>query len=106
MHSSVPFIARMSGTFYASYLASGLGADPLYPSPLGARDVRIARTRAAAARPLAVELLEVLRAQTETLAPSAAQRRNLQAMAQAGTAVGVTGQEVGLCLGRLYTIYK
>jgi bacillithiol biosynthesis cysteine-adding enzyme BshC len=96
----------MSGTFYASYLASGLGADPLYPSPLGVRDERVARTRAAAARPVAVELLDALRAQMETLAPSAAQRRNLQAMAQAGTAVVVTGQQVGLCLGPLYTIYK
>src|SRR3954464_14112049 len=106
MHSSVPFIARMSGTFYSSYLASGLGADPLYPSPLGVREGRIARTRAAAARPISVELWEVLRAQSETLAPSAAQRRNLQAMAQTGTAVVVTGQQVGLCLGPLYTIYK
>jgi bacillithiol biosynthesis cysteine-adding enzyme BshC len=96
----------MSGTFYASYLASGLGADPLYPWPLGVREARIARTRAAAARPIAGELVEVLRAQLETLAPSPAQRRNLQAMAQAGAAVVVTGQQVGLCLGPLYTIYK
>jgi bacillithiol biosynthesis cysteine-adding enzyme BshC len=96
----------MSGTFYSSYLAAGMPSDDLYPWGFGDVGRRIARTAAAAARPLDPTLLDVLRTQMDTLRPSAAQRRNLQAMAQAGTSVVVTGQQIGLCLGPLYTLYK
>jgi bacillithiol biosynthesis cysteine-adding enzyme BshC len=48
----------------------------------------------------------VLVARNARLAPSPARERNLELLARPGTTVVVTGQQVGLFLGPLFTIYK
>lgn len=96
----------MADTFYSSYLAGGLDKSALYPVGFGTRDDRIRRTRAAAQRSLAGGLYERLRADNEPLSPSPAARRHLEALAQPNVAVVVTGQQVGLCLGPLYSLFK
>ena len=51
-------------------------------------------------------LLRVLREQQASLPTSAARQANLEALAAGNTAVVVTGQQVGLFLGPLYSFYK
>jgi uncharacterized protein YllA (UPF0747 family) len=95
----------MPDTFYSSYVGGGLLAHDLYPVGFGARADRVARTRAAAARAVTPQLIDRLRAQNAGLPPSPARERNLEALAGHGAAV-ITGQQIGLFLGPLYTIYK
>lgn len=64
-----------------------------------------ARITARAARPLAPEVARALRAQNAAYAPSEARDANL-ARLERGAAAVVTGQQVGLFLGPLYTLYK
>ena len=61
----------------------------------------LARRRA----PIAPPVLDVLEAQNARWGPSAARRAHLDALA-AGAVVIATGQQLGVCLGPLYTIYK
>ena len=85
---------------HASLLAAYLAGDA---KAFFADDFRdpAARARAVrrATRPLAPRALEVLRAQNEQLAPSAARSRHLDAL-QHGAAAVVTGQQVGSFWGR------
>lgn len=68
-----------------------------------------ARTRAAAVaralRPLAPDVLRAIAAQNAALPASAARDAQIDALRRGAAAV-VTGQQVGLFLGPLYTIYK
>lgn len=64
-----------------------------------------ARAVARALRPLAPDVHRVMVAQNAALASSPARDVHLEALARGAAAV-VTGQQVGLFLGPLYTIYK
>jgi len=74
------------------------GTSPFAPAAL-------ARAVARARRPLAPEVHRVLVAQNARLAPSPARDANLETLRRGAAAV-VTGQQVGLFLGPLYTLYK
>lgn len=67
---------------------------------------RTARARSLGARPIAPGLALVITAQNRAFPPSAARDRNLAALATPGTVVAVTGQQMGLFLGPLFTLYK
>jgi bacillithiol synthase len=87
----------------------GRGTPPADRGPAWGRDsidaAARARAVARASRPLAPEVLRVLVAQNAGLAPSPAREAHLAALGRGAAAV-VTGQQVGLFLGPLYTIYK
>jgi bacillithiol synthase len=74
------------------------GAPPLSAAAL-------ARAVARARRPLAPEVHRALVAQNARLAASPARDAHLEALSRGAAAV-VTGQQVGLFLGPLYTLYK
>ncbi len=60
----------------------------------------------AASRAVSPALLDVMGSQNAGLAPSPARERNLALLARPGTVAVVTGQQMGLFLGPLYTLYK
>jgi bacillithiol biosynthesis cysteine-adding enzyme BshC len=74
--------------------------------PLNVRS-QLDRARAVeqSARPISTRVLESLRAQNAQLGPSTARAEQLAKLAH-GARVVVTGQQVGLFLGPLYTVYK
>jgi bacillithiol biosynthesis cysteine-adding enzyme BshC len=81
-------------------------ANAFLPSGFGDAGDRRARVVEAASRRVSPELLATLREQNAALPPSTGRLAHLQALAEPGTAVVVTGQQVGLFLGPLYTLYK
>lgn len=62
--------------------------------------------RRSALRPVAPGLLDALHLQDQALPRSAARAANLLSLEQPGTVAVVSGQQVGLFLGPLYTFYK
>lgn len=91
-----------SGSTLDRYLAGQ--ARAFFPSDHRDREDR-GRALKRALRPLAPEVASALEAQNATYAPSSARDANLAAL-RAGAAAVVTGQQVGLLLGPLYTVYK
>lgn len=82
--------------------ASGADDEPgAWPGDPRARARAVARAR----RPLSREVHRVVVAQNAGLAASPARDAHLEALGR-GAAVVVTGQQVGLFLGPLYTVYK
>lgn len=80
-------------------------ASAFFPLHFGARADRVRAVREAAERPIDAEVLEGIRRQNARLGPSPARERNLEALSRGAVAV-VTGQQVGLFLGPLFTLYK
>ncbi|HVZ73828.1 MAG TPA: bacillithiol biosynthesis cysteine-adding enzyme BshC [Polyangia bacterium] len=89
--------AFFAGEPRASAFLSGDFRDPA---------TREAAARAAASRRAHPAVVEALTAQQRRLPSSAARDANLAALARGDTAVVVTGQQVGLFLGPLYSFYK
>jgi bacillithiol biosynthesis cysteine-adding enzyme BshC len=92
--------------FESSYLAGEAISRTFIPLDFRSGADRIGRARAAAERRAPPALVAELRAQQAALPPSPARATNLEALAAGGTAVVVTGQQVGLFLGPLYGFYK
>jgi bacillithiol biosynthesis cysteine-adding enzyme BshC len=70
------------------------------------RAARLAAARGALARRASPALVDVLRDQQARLPASAARDAHVGALGRGDTAVVVTGQQVGLFLGPLYSFYK
>ena len=94
--------AYLRGEVRALQPTDGPGAEP---GALPLSPEAFARTVARARRPVAPEVHRVLVAQNARLAPSPARDAHLEAL-RSGAAAVVTGQQVGLFLGPLYTLYK
>jgi bacillithiol biosynthesis cysteine-adding enzyme BshC len=87
---------------FDAYVAGKAAA--FFPGHYGSPDDR-RRAVERAARPLAPVVADVLEAQNARLTPSPARAAHLAAL-RAGAAAVVTGQQMGLFLGPLFTIYK
>jgi len=96
----------MVDSFFRSFLAGESASQSLLAASFRDPQRRVAHVRRAAQRSIAPGLLEVLRRQNERLAPSDARARNLASLSRGGTAAVVTGQQLGLFLGPLFTLYK
>src|SRR5262245_9860285 len=99
----MPSVAR---AFSSSYLAREAIARRFITVDFRSPQDRVARVRAAAARPIAPEVLAVLREQQAGLPASPARAAAVDALARGGAAVVATGQQVGLFLGPLYGLYR
>ncbi|HEY0705318.1 MAG TPA: bacillithiol biosynthesis cysteine-adding enzyme BshC [Polyangia bacterium] len=93
-----------------SFLSAFMSGDPAVRGLLSldfrepaARARRVAAVKTQVVPPA---LLAELRAQNEEWPESASRRANLEALARPGTVAVITGQQVGLFLGPLYTFYK
>jgi bacillithiol biosynthesis cysteine-adding enzyme BshC len=87
---------------YDAYLAGG--AVAFYGAHFSDSAARAQAVRRAE-RPLSRDVADVLEEQNAALGPSPARQRNLGALRRGAAAV-VTGQQVGLFLGPLYTLCK
>lgn len=102
---SPPLVAAAPVPFATAWLSGQPRARQLLAG-CDARTQRVAAARRAAERPIAPALLAELLAQQRALPPSAARERSLALLGRPGSAVVVTGQQVGLFLGPLYTVHK
>ncbi len=98
--------ATVGRAFSSSYVAGEAAAAAFLPRDFRQPAVRAAAARQAAERRVDGALLAALAEQQAALPASAARDRNLEALARGGAAVVVSGQQVGLFLGPLYTFYK
>jgi bacillithiol biosynthesis cysteine-adding enzyme BshC len=98
----MPSVAR---AFSSSYLAREAIAHRFIPLDFRSPADRVARVRAAAARPVDADVVAVLREQQARLPASPARAQAVDRLAS-GAAVVATGQQVGLFLGPLYGLYK
>ena len=96
----------MPGPFCPSFLKAEARAERFLPATFRNADSRLEHTRRSSERRLAPGLLEILLEQNRELPVSEARKANLLKLSRPGTAVVVTGQQVCLFLGPLYTIYK
>lgn len=95
----------MQASFSSAFLRGDAACARFLPATLSDREARSAAVRAAA-RPVSPALIAELRAQNAELGASPSRDENLDALARPGTIAVVTGQQVGLFLGPLFTFYK
>ncbi|MEI6225795.1 MAG: bacillithiol biosynthesis BshC, partial [Deltaproteobacteria bacterium] len=96
----------MDMDFFASFIDGASAATELLPaSPLD-EGAWAAAARRASGRGLAPELLAEIRRQSAAFPASPARERSLEALSRKDATVVVTGQQVGLFLGPLYTLHK
>ena len=98
--------ATVGRAFSSSYLAGEAAAAAFLPRDFREPAVRVAAARQASERRIDAALLATLAEQQAALPASGARDRNLEALASGHTAIVVSGQQVGLFLGPLYTFYK
>lgn len=98
----------MQASFSSAFLRGDPAVGRFLPADFRDPAARGLVIRRAAGRPQPVPeaLLTELRAQNPDAATNRARREHLDALAAPGTTVVVTGQQVGLFLGPLYTFYK
>jgi bacillithiol biosynthesis cysteine-adding enzyme BshC len=96
----------MAESIFAALLAGNPQALGLLPGRFQDPAAWCAAADVASRRAPAPTLLAELRRQNAEFSPSPARDRNLERLAQPGTTVVVTGQQVGLFGGPLYTLHK
>ncbi|MBN1206202.1 MAG: bacillithiol biosynthesis cysteine-adding enzyme BshC [Myxococcaceae bacterium] len=96
----------MTSSFSGSWLQGEPRALSFLPDRFRHRAARAEAVAAAASRTVPSALHEALVARNARLPPSPARERHLELLARPGTVAVVTGQQVGLFLGPLFTIYK
>ncbi|HEY6908803.1 MAG TPA: bacillithiol biosynthesis cysteine-adding enzyme BshC [Myxococcales bacterium] len=96
----------MKVPFAPPFLASEPRATALLPDGFRRREAWRAEVDARRAQRMAPEVWSALAAQQQPLPRSDARQRNVEALSRPGTVAVVTGQQVGLFLGPLYTFYK
>ena len=110
MHRQTPqhllLPGRMVRSFATSWLAGEERARAFLDDGVVRPEARADAVRAAATRAVDPRLLAVLARQNARLPVSPQRDRHLTMLAQPGTVVVVTGQQVGLFLGPLLTLYK
>ena len=96
----------MTSSFSAAWLRGDARALSFLPDRYRHPAARAEAVAAAASRTVPPALLDVLVARNARLAPSPARERNLERLSLPGTVAVVTGQQMGLFLGPLFTLYK
>ncbi|HSP80077.1 MAG TPA: bacillithiol biosynthesis BshC, partial [Myxococcaceae bacterium] len=96
----------VTSSFSAAWLRGDPRALELLPDRFRHRAALAEAVSTAASRTVAPSLQDVLLARNARLAASPARERNLELLARPGTVAVVTGQQVGLFLGPLFTLYK
>jgi len=92
---------------FVDYCTAFEKVSAFYPGDWRAPDERRARAEAAAAQPAdRAVLADVLAEQNDAWGGGAVAQRNVEALRDPETVAVVTGQQVGLFTGPLYTIYK
>ncbi|MGZ3481443.1 MAG: bacillithiol biosynthesis cysteine-adding enzyme BshC [Myxococcaceae bacterium] len=96
----------MASDFFAQFIAGEAAAATLLPSrPLAPEAWDAAAARAARRRPMQ-GVVEELQRQASALPASAARSAAIASLGRPGTTCIVTGQQVGIFLGPLYTLHK
>ncbi|HVP68388.1 MAG TPA: bacillithiol biosynthesis cysteine-adding enzyme BshC [Anaeromyxobacteraceae bacterium] len=96
----------MGAGFFASFIGRETAAGDLLPSWPFDEAAWDDAARRAGRRRASPELLAELGRQSAALPPSPARERNVLALGAQGASAVVTGQQVGLFLGPLYTLHK
>lgn len=96
----------MSRPLHQAYLESAMAKHAFLPRGAGSVVDRKASVQDASARRIDPSLLDEIATQQAKLPLAEARQDHLRALREPGTVVVATGQQVGLFLGPLYTLYK
>lgn len=96
----------MSKRFSSAFLSDTPATRPFYPVHFSQDLGRRHAVSRAQSRLVASSTVDALRQLNSGFVRSAQRNANIESLRQPGTVVVVTGQQVGLFLGPLYTIYK